>query len=38
MSLEKWQGRSAMVVDDSRTQQYEVTCLLQELGFGQIAA
>ncbi|WP_314922390.1 EAL domain-containing response regulator [Aeromonas piscicola] len=36
MSLEKWQGRSAMVVDDSRTQQYEVTCLLQELGFGQI--
>lgn len=25
-----------MVVDDSRTQQYEVTCLLQELGFGQI--
>lgn len=36
MSLEKWQGRSAMVVDDSRTQLYEVTCLLQELGFGQI--
>lgn len=25
-----------MVVDDSRTQQYEVTCLLQELGFGKI--
>jgi EAL domain-containing protein (putative c-di-GMP-specific phosphodiesterase class I)/FixJ family two-component response regulator len=36
MSLEKWQGRSAMVVDDSRTQQYEVTCLLQELGFGHV--
>ena len=36
MSLEQWQGRSALVVDDSRTQQYEVTCLLQDLGFGQI--
>lgn len=36
MSLEQWQGRNALVVDDSRTQQYEVTCLLQELGFGQI--
>lgn len=36
MSLVQWQGRSALVVDDSRTQQYEVTCLLQALGFGQI--
>ncbi|MGL5091701.1 MAG: EAL domain-containing response regulator [Aeromonas sobria] len=36
MSLAQWQGRCALVVDDSRTQQYEVTCLLQELGFGQI--
>ncbi|PPA31776.1 diguanylate phosphodiesterase [Aeromonas jandaei] len=36
MSLEQWQGRSALVVDDSRPQQYEVTCLLQDLGFGQI--
>ncbi|MGL5976031.1 MAG: response regulator, partial [Aeromonas sobria] len=36
MLLAQWQGRCALVVDDSRTQQYEVTCLLQELGFGQI--
>lgn len=36
MSLVQWQGRSALVVDDSRTQQYEVSCLLQALGFGQI--
>ncbi|UBH26366.1 EAL domain-containing protein [Aeromonas enteropelogenes] len=36
MSLAQWEGRCALVVDDSRTQQYEVTCLLQELGFGQI--
>jgi EAL domain-containing protein (putative c-di-GMP-specific phosphodiesterase class I)/FixJ family two-component response regulator len=33
MSLDKWKGRSALVVDDSRLQRYEVTCLLQELGF-----
>ncbi|WP_421274529.1 EAL domain-containing response regulator, partial [Aeromonas veronii] len=36
MPLVQWKGRCALVVDDSRTQQYEVTCLLQELGFGQI--